>query len=120
MVIGGIGFALLPTLKTEFAKYPAICRQHDAIVKVMPIGMVFMLISMLTLAVIYAHWHQPGASGLMDGLWFGVLVAIFTTGTFVIHNYVNLNIGWRLTWQSGVAYFIEWIAAGVAIGLVYH
>lgn len=120
MVIGTLGFVLLPSLKKEFEKFPHIYRQHDAIMKVMPIGMLFMLISMLVLAVLYAGWHQPGASGLMDGLWFGVLVAIFTTGAFVVHNYVNLSISLKLTVNSGIAYFVEWIAAGIAIGLIYR
>ncbi len=120
MLIGILGFVLLPQLKTEFAKFPQIYRPHDAIMKVMPVGMLFMLVSMLTLAVIYARWHQPGASGLMDGLWFGVLVAIFTTGAFVVHNYVNLSISLKLTVNSGIAYFVEWVAAGIAIGLIYR
>jgi hypothetical protein len=120
MIIGTLGFVLLPALKKEFEKFPHIYRGHDAIMKVMPIGMLFMLISMLTLAVIYAHWHQPGASGLMDGLVFGVLVAIFTTGAFVVHNYVNLSISLTLTINSGIAYFVEWVAAGLAIGLIYR
>lgn len=120
MAIGTVGFMALPTLKTEFARFPAIYRPHDAIMKVMPIGMVFMLISMMVLAVIYAGWHQPGNPGWQDGLWFGVLVAIFTTGAFVVHNHVNLNISWKLTLNSGIAYFVEWTAAGLAIGLIYR
>lgn len=38
----------------------------------------------------------------------------------MVHNYVNLNIGLRLTIQQSVAYFIEWVVAGIAIGLLYR
>jgi hypothetical protein len=37
----------------------------------------------------------------------------------VVHNYVNLNIGLKLTLQQSAAYFIEWIVVGVVIGLLY-
>jgi hypothetical protein len=39
--------------------------------------------------------------------------------TFVIHNYVNLNIGLKLTVYQGVSYFIQWLIVGTAIGLIY-
>jgi hypothetical protein len=37
----------------------------------------------------------------------------------VIHNYVNLNIGLKLTLGQAVAYFVEWTVVGIVIGLVY-
>src|SRR6266851_1240741 len=39
--------------------------------------------------------------------------------SFVIHNYVNLNIGLRLTLPQAVAYFAEWTVAGMVVGLIY-
>jgi Na+/H+ antiporter NhaC len=36
--------------------------------------------------------------------------------TFLIHNYVNLNIGLVLTLYEGVTYFIQWVIVGAAIG----
>ena len=33
---------------------------------------------------------------------------------------VNSNIGLKLTIEQAVAYFIEWVAVGVAIGLIYR
>jgi hypothetical protein len=38
----------------------------------------------------------------------------------VVHNWVNLNIGLTLTVQQAVAYFIEWVALGIVIGLIYQ
>jgi hypothetical protein len=48
------------------------------------------------------------------------LIAIFADCSFVIHNYVNLDIGGKLTLEQSVAYFVEWIATGIVIGLIYR
>jgi hypothetical protein len=40
--------------------------------------------------------------------------------TFVVHNHVNLNIGLDLTLNQAVAYFVEWVATGIVIGLTYR
>jgi uncharacterized membrane protein len=74
---------------------------------------------MVVLAVIYAMLYR-GGSGLAEGARFGTLVGIFAICSFVIHNYVNLNIGLKLTLQQSVAYFIEWLFVGMVIGLIYR
>jgi hypothetical protein len=33
---------------------------------------------------------------------------------------VNLNIGWKLTVEQSVAYFIQWVVVGIVIGLIYR
>jgi hypothetical protein len=58
--------------------------------------------------------------GVAEGALFGVLIGVFALGAFVVHNYVNLNIGLTLTLQQAVAYFIEWIFVGIVIGLIYR
>ncbi len=37
----------------------------------------------------------------------------------MLHNYVSLNIGLKITVVSAMAYFVEWTVVGVVIGLVY-
>ena len=117
--IGGLTFAFLPSLKSEFRKYPAVYRSHEGIMSTMPFGMAAMLLAILALAVLYAMSYR-GGSGLVEGARFGALVGIFAFGAFVVHNYVNLNIGLRLTLQQGVAYFLEWTITGLVIGLIYR
>ena len=116
---GGLAFVLLPSMKTEFAKYPAVYRDSEGIKSTMPFGMAAMLIAILALTVMYALMYQ-GGSGAMEGARFGALIGIFAFGAFVVHNYVNLNIGLALTIQQGIAYFIEWVVTGVVIGLIYR
>jgi hypothetical protein len=118
-VIGGLSFALMPSLRNEFLKYPAVYRSQEAMKSVMPGGMAAMFVAMVVLAVIYAMLYH-GGSGLAEGARFGALIGVFAICSFVIHNYVNLNIAVKLTFQQSVAYFIEWLVVGMVIGLIYR
>lgn len=111
-------FAALPAMKTEFMKYPAVYRSKEAMMKVMPFGMIAILISIVVVAVLYAKMYPAGGS-IASGAALGALIGIFAICTFVIHNYVNLNIGLTLTIYQGVTYFIQWVIVGAAVGLIY-
>jgi hypothetical protein len=117
-IYGGILFGLLPWLRTEFAKYPAVYRSQEGIKSVMPFGMLAMFVALAAIAVLYAMVYSDG-SGVVEGARFGALIGVFAIGSFVVHNYVNLNIGLKLTIQQSVAYFVQWVLVGIVIGLVY-
>jgi hypothetical protein len=117
-VFGFLVFGLLPLLRNEFRKYPAVYRTEEAMKGVMPVGLVATLVAILVLTVIYAMIYR-GGSGLAEGARFGVLIGIFAICAFVLHNYVNLNIGLRLTLGQTAAYFAEWTLVGIVIGLIY-
>ena len=117
--VGGLAFAALPWLKDEFLKYSAVYRSQEGIKSVMPVGMAAMFVAILALAVIYALLYH-GGSGIAEGARFGAHIGIFAIGSFVVHNYVNLNIGLALTLQQSVAYFVEWLVVGIVIGLIYR
>lgn len=117
-IVGGIFFAV-PALSEEFAKYPAIYRTGEAINSVMAVGVLGILLAISAAAVIFARMH-PGGAGIQAGIRFGVLLAVFQLGGFVLHNYMLLNIGSRLAMLQGIAYMAEWIVVGVVISLVYR
>jgi len=117
-VVGGLTFGLIPSLKSEFLKYPAVYRTQEGQMGHMPAGMVAMFLAIVALALIYAMLYQSGY-GVADGASFGALIGVFAVGSFVVHNYVNLNIGLKLTVQQGVAYFVEWVVVGIVISLIY-
>jgi len=119
IAVGFLMFAVLPTMKSEFAKYPAVFRPQEAMMSFMPLGMGAIVVEMVVLAVLYAMTYR-GASGLAAGAAFGALVGVFAVCSFVVHNYVNLNIGLTLTIQQGAAYFIQWLATGIVMGLSYR
>ena len=117
-IVGGIFFAV-PVMRTEFAKYPTVFRTGDAINSVMGVGLSGILLAIGAAATIFARMHPAGAK-IGAGFKFGVLLAVFQLGSLVLHNYMNLNIGWRLAMVQGVAYTAEWIVVGVVISLVYR
>jgi hypothetical protein len=122
-ILGGLAFGLFPSLRNEFLKYPAIYRSQEAMKSVMPGGMAAMFVGIAMLAVLYAMLYR-GRSGLAEGARsgaiFGVLIGVFAICAFVVHNYVNLQIGLKLTAQQAVAYFVEWVVTCMVIGLIYR
>jgi len=109
---------LVPALINESHKYPAVFRPKEKMMTVMPIGLVATFIAILVVAIIFAMIDQ-GGSGPMEGARFGVLIGIFVVCAFVLHNYVNLNIGLKLALGQAVAYFVQWTIIGIVIGLIY-
>jgi hypothetical protein len=115
---GFLVFWLVPGLINEGRKYPAVFRPKEEMMTVMPVGFVATFISILVVAIIFAMIHQ-GGSGTTEGARFGVLIGIFVVCAFVLHNYVNLNIGLKLALGQAVAYFVQWTIIGIVIGLIY-
>src|SRR5215216_4453360 len=109
---------LVPALLEEGHKYPAVFRPKEEMMSVMPVGMVATFIAILVAAIIFAMIH-PSGSGAMEGARFGVLIGIFVVCAFVLHNYVNLNIGLKLALGQAAAYFVQWTITGIVIGLIY-
>lgn len=108
---------LAPALLNEGRKYPALFRPKEEMFKVMPIGIVATFVAILIVAIIFAMLHQ-GGSGTKEGARLGVLIGIFAVCA-VLHNYVNLNIGLKLSLMQAAAYFGQWTVVGVVIGLIY-
>lgn len=61
-LLGGLIFALLPSLKTEFLKYQAVYHSQQGQMSHMPGGMAAMFVSIVALAAIYAMMYQDGSS----------------------------------------------------------
>ena len=117
-VFGFLVLWLVPALIKEGHKYPAVFRPKEEMMTVMPIGLVATFISILVVAIMFALIPQSG-SGATEGARFGVLLGMFVVCAFVLHNYVNLNIGLKLALMQAVAYFVQWIIVGIVIGLIY-
>jgi hypothetical protein len=109
---------LVPALIKEAHKYPAVFRPKEEIMKVMPIGLVATFLSILVASLMFALMHH-GRSGAAAGAHFGVLIGIFVVCAFVLHNYVNLNIGLKLVLGQAVTYLVQWTIVGIVIGLIY-
>ena len=116
-----IGFLLLAVLPLadEVRQFAAVYRPEESMKRVAPIGMVAMLVSMIALAALYAFAFRHGSS-VAQGVRFGVLVGVFAAGSFVLHNYVSLNIGLRLALLQAVAYLVQLLGSGIVIALIYR
>jgi uncharacterized membrane protein len=115
---GFLVFWLVPALINEGHKYEAVFRPKEDMNTVMPVGIVATFISVLIAAIIFAMIH-PGGSNVKEGAIFGVLMGAFVVFGFVLHNYVNLNIGLKLALGQAAAYFVQWTIVGIVIGLIY-
>lgn len=116
--LGFLLFAILP-LDNEVRQFPAVYRTPESMKQVAPVGMVALLLAMMALAALYAVAFRDGSS-VAQGVRFGFLVGVFAAGSFVLHNYVSLNIGLRLALLQAVAYFVQWVGSGVVIALIYR
>jgi hypothetical protein len=110
--LGGLLFGALPAMRNEFRKFPSVYRPQEGQMAHMPAGMAAMFIAILALATLYATLNR-GTSNVRSGAIFGALIGIYSVGSFVVHNYVNLNIGLKLTIQQGLAYFVQWLVVGL-------
>ena len=116
--IGFLLLALVP-LADEVRQFAAVYRPPESMKRVAPVGMVALLLSMMALAALYALAFRDGSS-VVQGVRFGLLVGVFSAGSFVLHNYVSLNIGLRLALLQAVASFVQWVGSGVVIALIYR
>ncbi|HWF86005.1 MAG TPA: hypothetical protein VG222_14200 [Vicinamibacterales bacterium] len=119
IVDGVYGFIVYGNLLTaQFAAYPGVYRPAETQGPFMAYLFGGIFLAMLAASWIYAKGYE-GGSGLMEGARFGVLVGILEVGYSVIVTYAITNIGRRLTGSIAAASLLEWILAGIVIGLVY-
>jgi uncharacterized membrane protein len=117
-VLGGVLFAALPSLRKEFMKYPTVFRTQDDMKRVMPMGMIAILVAIVVVAVLYAMAY-PAGGGVLAGVRFGALIGVFAVCGFALHNHMLLNIGIKLTVGQAISYFVQWLGVGIVISLMY-
>lgn len=117
-VLGGVLFGALPSLRKEFMKYPAVFRPQDDMKRVMPMGMISILVAIVVVVVLYAMAY-PAGGGILDGARFGALIGVFAVCGFALHNHMLLNVGIKLTVGQAGSYFVQWLGVGIVISLVY-
>jgi hypothetical protein len=105
-------------LAPEFSKYPNVYRSNEAGMGYLPLMFAGILVAMIVAAAIYAKGYE-GGSGVTEGARFGMLLGVFVATAFAGVSYAVLNIGRRLAVYLAAAGFIEWLVAGIVIGLVY-
>ena len=92
-IYGGILFGLLPWLRTEFAKYPAVYRSQEGIKSVMPFGMLAMFVALVAIAILYAM-IDSGGSSVVEGARFGALIGVY----LVEFGKILISEAWPFVW----------------------
>src|SRR3954462_2998347 len=113
-VLGGILFAALPWLSEEFKKHQAVFRPQDDMKRVMPAGMLGILIAIVAATVLFAMAY-PSGGHVLDGARFGALIGVFVVCGFSLHNHMLLNVSTRLTVGQALSSFVQWFGVGVVI-----
>jgi Protein of unknown function (DUF1761) len=116
-VYGFLVYGML--LAPEFARYPGVYRSNEAGQAFLPLMFGGLLIAIVAVAVIYAKGYE-GGSGAAEGARFGFLLGVFVVFAFTAVNYAVLNLGRKIAVMTAAAGFVEWLAIGLVIGLVYR
>ncbi|HTK29845.1 MAG TPA: hypothetical protein VL309_09855 [Vicinamibacterales bacterium] len=113
------GFVVYGNLLTaQFSAYPGVYRAPATQGAYMPILFAGIFIAMLAASFIYAKGYE-GGSGAAEGLRFGIVLGLVAVGYSALVSYSILNIGRRLGVSMTCASLVEWIVAGLVIGLTY-
>ncbi|HEX7139882.1 MAG TPA: hypothetical protein VF219_18665 [Vicinamibacterales bacterium] len=115
-VYGFVVYGML--LAGQFARFPGVYRSDEAGMAHLPLMFLGIFVAIAALTLIYSKGYE-GGSGVVEGVRFGVLVAIVIVFVFVSVNYATLNIGRKLSLELAVAAFVEWVLVCVTIGVVY-
>ena len=116
-VYGFVVYGML--LAPEFGRYPGIYRSNEAGMAFLPLMFAGLFIAIVAVAVIYAKGYE-GGSGAAEGARFGFLLGVFVVFAFVAVNYAVLNVGRKIAVMTAAAGFVEWLAIGLVIGLIYR
>ena len=116
-VYGFLVYGML--LAPEFARYPGVYRSNEAGQAFLPLMFCGLLMAIVAVAVVYAKGYE-GGSGAAEGARFGFLLGVFVVFAFAAVNYAVLNVGRKIAVMTAAAGFVEWLAIGVVIGLVYR
>jgi hypothetical protein len=105
-------------LQSEFARYPNMFRPMETQVAYMPFLFGGILLAMFAAAYMYAKGYE-GGSGAMEGARFGALIGLVMVGYVALVNYAIFSMGRRLAGSMALSFLVEWIIAGIVIGIVY-
>jgi hypothetical protein len=116
-VYGFVVYGML--LAPEFARYPGVYRSSEAGAAFLPLMFAGLFIAIVAVTIIYAKGYE-GGSGAAEGVRFGFLLGVFVVFAFVAVNYATLEVGRKIAVMTAAAGFVEWVAIGLVIGLVYR
>ena len=115
----GVGFLVNDVLLAGIAAANASAlRPQSEIMGNLPIGFAFMFIGFFAFAYAYAKGYE-GGDGVMEGIRFGVLVALIVIGFGLIWMYVAYPISASYAVAIVIDSIVECALYGAIIGAIY-
>jgi hypothetical protein len=115
----GVGYVVNEILlKDLFLANAAAMRPEAALYANLPIGFGFMLIGFFAFAYTYAKGYE-GGNGTMEGIRFGMLVAVMINCFALIWSWVSTPISGTLAAAMMIDYVVEFALYGAIIGSIY-
>jgi hypothetical protein len=114
-----VGFVVNDVLlKDVYAANVAAMRPEPAMMASLPLGFAATLVGFFVFAYMYAKGYE-GTSGAMEGLRFGVLVALLLCGFAVVWQYVVYPINGTMAAVMIVDTIVEMALYGAIVGTIY-
>jgi hypothetical protein len=107
-------------LQSVYQETASVWRTQEEMQRLMWIFWVGYLVFAPLFALIYVKGYEKGKPGLAQGFRFGLYVGAMLSVMLSFGWYVILPIPLALSFYWFVAILVEFMAAGVAAGLVYH
>ncbi len=101
-----------------YAANQAAFRPEAAMMANLPLGFAFMLLGFFAFAYAYAKGYEGG--GVLEGIRFGVLVALMLDCFVVVWQYVGMPISASLALATMIDYVVEFSIYGAIVGTVYE
>jgi len=121
VVVAVLEFLIHGVLLSDVYRQTASVWRSDAeMQKMMWLFWVGMLVFAPFFALIYVKGYEKGKPGLGQGLRYGLYVGVMLSVMHSFGWYVILPIPLALAFYWFLGILVEFIAAGVAAGLVYH
>ena len=94
-------------------------RRADEMAALLPVGFGLQLLAFLAFAWAYAKGYDGEGSGVLEGVRFGVVVAIMIDGFAIVWNYVTEPIALRLGVAQLIAFVGQFGVYGAIVGAIY-
>lgn len=115
----GIGLFVNMVLLADLARANTPPMRPEAeIVGMLPLGFAFLLLGFLAFAYAYAKGYE-GGNGLMEGIRFGLVVALIVIGFAGIWQYIVFPISEALTVAIVIDTLVELSIYGAIVGVIY-
>jgi hypothetical protein len=116
----GIGFLVNDVLLSDLMQANAAAMRPEAdLTARLPLGFAFLLLAFFAFAYSYAKGYE-GSGGVMEGVRFGVLVALMVIGFGVIWQYIVFPVSDEMAVAGVLDAIVELAIYGGIVGAIYR